>query len=197
VSETGSVKFVCEHRRGALTEFPALAELNACRRKLLQLRLLGVDADGLGFGNVSVRERGGTNFYITGSMTGRLRQLTLADCAKVTAFDFSRNWIRCEGETVASSESLTHAAVYESDETAGAVIHGHNRDLWQRLRDRAPTTSATVEYGTPAMAHEVQRLFEETDLREQKIFIMGGHPDGFVTFGANLDEAFAMLAARL
>jgi hypothetical protein len=47
------------------------------------------------------------------------------------------------------------------------------------------------------MGREVRRLFETTDLRERKIFIMGGHPEGFVTFGANLSEAFATLAARL
>ena len=197
MSETGSVKFSCEHVPTLLPEFTGFAELNACRRKLLQLRMLGIDATGIGFGNVSVRDGSGPNFYITGSMTGGLPQVALSDCAKVTGFDFERNWIRCQGETVASSESLTHAAVYELDDTACAVIHGHSGDLWQRLRDRLPTTSEDVEYGTPEMAREVQRLFDTTDLREKKIFIMGGHPEGFVTFGANLFEAFATLVARL
>ena len=197
MSETGSIKFSCEHVPAPLAEFDGFLELNACRRKLLQLRMLGVDSSGIGFGNVSVREGSGSSFYITGSMTGALPQLALRDCAKVTAFDFARNWIRCEGETVASSESLTHAAVYESDASAGAVIHGHSAALWERLRDRVPTTGASVEYGTPEMASEVQRLFQTTNLREEKIFIMAGHPEGFVTFGADLHEAFTVIAASL
>jgi ribulose-5-phosphate 4-epimerase/fuculose-1-phosphate aldolase len=197
VSETGSIKFSCEHVPTPLAEFGGFAELNACRRKLLQLRMLGVDGNGIGFGNVSVRDRGTPDFYITGSMTGALPQLRLADCAKVTAFAFSRNWVRCEGETVASSESLTHAAVYESDETASAVIHGHNAELWERLRDRVPTTSADVEYGTPGMAHEVQRLFQNTEVRQRRLFVMGGHRDGIVAFGGTLNEALAVLQRAL
>ncbi len=97
MSETGVVKFPCEHDAVELAPFAGFAELNACRQKLLQLGLIGVDADGIGFGNVSVRE-GETNcFYITGSGTGALPQLALKDYARVTAWDFDRNWLRCEG----------------------------------------------------------------------------------------------------
>jgi hypothetical protein len=66
---------------------------------------------------------------------------------------------------LASSESLTHAAVYSGDGAAGAVIHCHADALWQRLVGRVPTTSAEVAYGTPEMAGEVLRLFHSTQLR--------------------------------
>ena len=39
------------------------------RRKLLEQHLMGVDSNGVGFGNVSVRDGISGNFYITGSAT--------------------------------------------------------------------------------------------------------------------------------
>lgn len=197
MSETGVVKFQCEHVRVQLAQFEEFEELNRCRRKLLQLRMIGVDANGIGFGNMSVRAGDPCALYITGSGTGGVPQLTLAHFAKVTAYDFARNWLRCEGEAVASSESLTHAAVYEAAPEAAAVIHCHSARLWEQLLDRVPTTSADVEYGTPEMALEVQRIFRETDLHAQRIFVMGGHAAGIVAFGANMDAACTTLLERL
>jgi L-ribulose-5-phosphate 4-epimerase len=173
--------------------FAGLAELNAYRRKLMELQLIGVDSNGVGFGNLSVREGATKNFYITGSGTGALLELPLADCAKVVAYDFKRNWLRYEGTVVPSSESLTHAAIYESDSTAAAIIHCHDSTLWTALPNRAPTSSKHVAYGTPEMAYEIMRLFKVGDVQSRKILVMAGHEGGIVTFGRNLEEAFAVL----
>lgn len=194
--ETGVVKFRCEHVVADLAPFAGFDELNACRRKLLQLRMIGVDANGIGFGNLSVRAGDTNEFYITASGTGGRAQLSLDGYSKVTGYDFAQNWIRCEGRAVASSESLTHAAVYESDAQIRAVIHCHDRALWEQLLESI-ATSADVEYGTPAMAFEVKRLFAETDVRERQIFAMAGHAAGIVAFGTNVEEAFAALMRSL
>jgi L-ribulose-5-phosphate 4-epimerase len=193
VKETGSVKFTCEHAAHEAIPFAGFAQLNHYRQRLWQLRLIGEDAYGIGFGNLSARAGG--NFYITGSGTGGRPKLALADYARVTAYDFERNWLRCEGGTMASSESLTHAAVYESEARAGAVIHCHDFTLWKALLGKAPTTAEAVSYGTPEMALEVQRLFRTTDIGSKKIFVMGGHPEGVVSFGQDLAEAFSVLCA--
>ena len=97
------------------------------------------------------------------------------------------------GLIVASSESLTHAAVYESDPTARAVIHCHDTKLWAALLNKAPTTPRSVEYGTPEMAYAVRRLFETADVKTKKIFVMAAHGGGIVTFGKDLPEAFGVL----
>jgi hypothetical protein len=65
--------------------------------------------------------------------------------------------------------------------------------LWRTLLDRVPTTSKSVAYGTPEMAHEIMRLFTVSDVRSRKIFAMAGHEDGIVTFGKNLEDAFDVL----
>jgi len=187
------IKFACEQAATEVTLFGRLAELNAYRRKLLQLRLIGVDVDGVGFGNLSIRDGATNNFYITGSATGGKPELTLADCARVMAYDFRKNWLRYEGSAIPSSESLTHAAVYESDAKAGSVIHCHDSKLWAALLNKAPTSSNAVDYGTPEMASEVRRLFNVTDVQNRKILVMAGHDGGIVAFGKDLEEAFAVL----
>jgi L-ribulose-5-phosphate 4-epimerase len=187
------IKFTCERAATKITPFDGLAELNAYRRKLLQLRLIGADANGIGFGNLSIRDGTTNNFYITGSATGGIAELTLANCARVVAYDFERNWLRCAGAAIASSESLTHAAVYKSDARAGAVIHCHDSKLWTALLNQAPTSSKAVEYGTPEMAYEVLRLLNLTDVKSRKILVMAGHEGGIVAFGRDLEEAFAVL----
>ena len=187
------VKFTYERARADIAPFEAIAELNTYRRKLLEQHLIGVDSNGVGFGNLSVRDGMTRNFYITGSATGGLPELTPTDCVRVVAYDFARNWLRYEGAAIPSSESLTHAAIYESDSSTSAVIHCHDSGLWATLLDRASTTSKAVAYGTPEMAYEIMRLFKETDVRSRKIFVMAGHEAGIVTFGKNLEDAFDIL----
>ena len=185
------IKFSCERVAAEITSFEGLAELNAHRRKLLQLGLIGVDPNGIGFGNLSVRDGATDNFYVTGSATAGIQELTLADCAKVVACDFERNCVRYEGSALPSSESLTHAAIYKSDATAGAVIHCHDSKLWAAVLNQAPTTSRAAEYGTPQLAYEIMQLFKRTDV--PKIIAMAGHEAGILTFGKDLEEAFAVL----
>jgi L-ribulose-5-phosphate 4-epimerase len=184
------VKFTYQRARTGIAPFDALTELNACRRKLLELRLVGLDSNGIGFGNLSVRDGVSRNFYITGSATGGLPELTPTDCVRVVACDFARNCLCYEGTAIPSSESLTHAAIYQSDPTISAVIHCHDSVLWRTRLDRVPTTSKAVAYGTPEMAYEIMRLFTVSDVRSREIFVMAGHEGGIVTFGKNLEDAF-------
>jgi len=188
-----SIKFSRERVDGGIASFDGLAELNAYRRKLLDLHLIGVDPNGIGFGNLSVRDGATDKFYITGSATGDIHELTLANCAKVVACDFGKNQVRYKGVAIPSSESLTHAAIYESDATAGAVVHCHCSKLWAAVLNGAPTTSKAAEYGTPEMANEIMQLFTRTNVQSRKIVIMAGHEGGILTFGKDLEETFAVL----
>jgi ribulose-5-phosphate 4-epimerase/fuculose-1-phosphate aldolase len=187
------VRFNYDHIECDIGEFPGFDELNRCRTRLLDLRLLGMDGQGVGFGNLSVREGQTNNFYITGSGTGSLTTLSLADCARVIAYDIARNWLRCHGRIVPSSESLSHAVIYEMDDDTGAVIHCHHQTLWRALLHKVPTTPVTAEYGTPALGAALQQLFRATDIRSLKIVAMAGHEGGLLTFGRNLADAFAVL----
>lgn len=191
--ETGSVKFTCQQVPVEISSFTGFAELNEYRRKLLELGMIGVDVNGVGFGNLSIRDGATSRFYITGSATGRIPELKPSDYARVVAYDFARNWLQCEGSTVASSESLTHAAVYESEPAVFSVIHCHDIKLWAALLEEAPATPKGVEYGTPEMAYAVRNLLTIKDVKRRRIFAMAGHEGGIVAFGKDVGESFRAL----
>lgn len=190
MNESG-VKFQCEHIQRAIETFPGLGELIECRQELFARRWIGADENGISFGNISVRDDGTRRFFITGSATGAKAEIAVADCAHVTDYDFDRNWLRCEGLVIASSESLTHAAVYSSSRELRSVIHIHDFPLWRRTPGSVRSTGANVEYGTPAMAREVSRLIGN----ENGLLRMGGHAGGFIAFGRSVREAMRELAS--
>jgi L-ribulose-5-phosphate 4-epimerase len=192
MKETGVIKFNCKWVKSAALPYSTIAELNDWRNKMFALGFIGLNEDKIGYGNISFR-LSDKEFIISGSATGNLEKLSNENYTKVVAYNFENNAVTCSGPCLASSESLTHAALYECDKNINAVIHIHHNTLWNKLLNQIPTTSAAVEYGTPAMALEVKRLYRESNLKSNKILAMAGHQDGIIAFGENLKEAGNLL----
>jgi len=187
-NETGSIKFNCNWIETEPVDEKTIIEINRWRNILFNHKLIGVYPNGIGYGNISIR-LSDKEFLISGTSTGHLETLTNQHYAIVTSYNFAENSVTCQGPVKASAESLTHAAVYEMDPEVQAIIHIHNKKMWDELLDRVPTTLSSVEYGTPQMALEIKRLFLETNLTEQKISVMAGHEEGVISFGKDLEEA--------
>ena len=68
-------------------------------------------------------------------------------------------------------------------------MHVHAASTWTRNFGELPTTDRMAEAGTVKMAEEIGRLFEQTELPTTRALVMGGHRDGLMSFGANVDEA--------
>lgn len=164
-------------------------QLEAARSELHRSGLIGRYENGIGFGNLSVKNGLRNEFIISGSATGGLEYLRKSDYSLVTNYEIDQNILYCCGLTQASSESLTHAAVYESLPEIKSVVHVHCGWLWEKLRNVYPTTPDDIEYGTPKMAYAVGTIAKEIRNEKQKIIIMGGHPEGMLSFGDNLKEA--------
>lgn len=194
MTEDGYVKFHAQRIKDdkAVTD-AGIAKLNEWRTKMYLMKLIGMYDNGIGFGNISQKTFSSPiHFIISGTQTGKFRTLTKDQYVLVTDYDFSSNFLECKGMIDASSESMTHAAIYESDEKIGAVIHIHNLELWKNLLHKVPTTK-NVPYGTPEMAYEMIRLLKEDITKEKKIIVMSGHEEGIVVFGKDLDEAGKIL----
>ncbi|HET6629202.1 MAG TPA: class II aldolase/adducin family protein [Woeseiaceae bacterium] len=176
---------------------PEIAELERWRRPLFEAGLVGhYPEQGIGYGNISVRT-GCREFLVSGTQTGHLPRTGPAHYALVVAYDIDGNTVTCRGAVQASSEALTHAALYELDAAIGAVVHVHDPALWRRLLDGSPATREDVAYGTPEMARELGRLYRETPFAHQRLAAMAGHESGIVAIGATLREAAErVLAAR-
>jgi len=192
MDEKGYIKFNCNWIKSEPKSFSKFIEINNWRNKLYDLGLIGVYPNGIGFGNISIRDNL-NQFIITGSATGGIEKLSEQHYTKVTEFSLEKNSLTCEGPIKASSESLTHAAIYQTNPEVNVVIHVHNLNLWKKLINKIPTTSKDAEYGTPEMAKEIIRLFNETDVKEKKILAMEGHKEGIISFGNTMEEAGKIL----
>jgi len=188
MKEEGYIKFNCKWIEEDLPDTKFINELNIWRNKLHEQGLIGAYSDGVGFGNISIRTEH-NNFLITGTATGNRKYLTEKHYTCVTDYDIARNSITCRGKILASSESMTHAVIYEFLPVVNAVVHIHNNRLWKKLINKIPTTSSTVAYGTPQMASEIERLIEFTDLSKKRLLAMAGHQDGLISMGNDLPEA--------
>ncbi|HEX3047869.1 MAG TPA: class II aldolase/adducin family protein [Bacillota bacterium] len=187
--DEGYIKFNCQWITGDPVPFDGFAEINSWRERLHQLGLIGMNSNKIGFGNISLRVPGTPQFYVTGSATGGIEKLTEAHYTRVIDFDIKENRLTCKGPIKASSESLSHAAVYFAAPEINVVMHIHHRKSWELLINHLPTTGNTAAYGTPEMHLEIIRLFKETDLRKKQVLVMAGHPEGIISFGRNMEEA--------
>lgn len=194
----GVIKFNCYWTQsGPVISDEPYNILNYWREVLFNMDLIGAYENGVGFGNMSCRVGDSNNFYITASATGEIPVLEPGHYVRVEGCNFEDNAVRCTGPLKASSESLTHGAIYRADPGTNAVIHVHSMELWEKLSDRVPTTKKEFEYGTPGLALDIFRLFKETDVMEKRILVMGGDPSGIITFGNDMDEAINILMSYI
>jgi ribulose-5-phosphate 4-epimerase/fuculose-1-phosphate aldolase len=194
--DEGYIKFESDWRKTEALENAEIESLIRWRRPLYDAGLIGYyEEHGVGFGNLSVRVSANCQFIISGSQTGHLPDLGAEHFALVKDYDIERNRVTSIGAHEASSESMTHAAIYELHPDIGAVVHVHSEALWTRLKGSAATTDADVAFGTPEMAREFHRLFRETDFKITGIAVMAGHEAGLVSSGSNLQEAAERILA--
>lgn len=196
LSDEGYIKFHCDWQKTKAFPTEDIAALNYWRQKLYEAHLVGAYPDGVGFGNVSRRAEADL-FYISGSKTGNFKSLDASHYSKVTDFDIAKNRVACQGPSIASSESMSHAVIYQQVPKVNAVFHVHHLALWEKVLYKIPTTSEQAPYGSPEMANEIIRLIEETDVLRQKVFAMAGHREGLFAFGETLEEAGTVMLVLL
>lgn len=193
--DEGVVKYQCDWRKSAFEKQWDITAIKKCRDRLFGLGLIGVDNEGIGYGNVSCRYEAET-FLITGSATGHIPELTSGHFCLVSSFDPGKNKLTCRGPIQASSESMSHGTLYRCDRAVNAVIHVHHAPMWTFFKDSVPATDSTVAYGTPEMAFEIERLYHDSDVPETKFMVMGGHFAGLIAFGKTVAEAETVIMAK-
>ncbi|MFT5193238.1 MAG: ribulose-5-phosphate 4-epimerase/fuculose-1-phosphate aldolase [Cellvibrionaceae bacterium] len=205
--QEGVIKFKMTYTQANPLPADQLAELNAWRKVMVLMGMIGQSPyryTGYGFGNISRRLTAAdrladqladpNEFLISGTQTGGIHDLKPEHYAKILSCNGVENHVIAEGPMKPSSESMTHGMVYQLDPAAQWVFHAHDPYIWTHAKALGvPETGIDVEYGSPEMSAEVERLFHDGLVQEQKIFSMAGHLDGIVTFGATAEEAGAVL----
>jgi ribulose-5-phosphate 4-epimerase/fuculose-1-phosphate aldolase len=175
-----------------LVEYSAL---EAWRKVLYAKNLIGeYPEEKVGFGNMSeikdyssFHRTSVPQFVITGTQTGKYADLDGRHYTRVLDYEVDRLKIKMMGPIEASSEALTHAAIYAYNKNIKAIFHIHSKEIWEgMIRDRSDFTCKTIPYGTVEMARATERCIDKKDFGS---FSMHGHEDGVVAFGRTLDEA--------
>jgi L-ribulose-5-phosphate 4-epimerase len=195
--DEGYIKFNAQWKKGEALPSPFLQPLLQARQQLYDLKLIGAYENGIGYGNISRRWNEAGQFVISGSATGNLEQLQEKHFTLVTKVDIEHNTLWCEGPIIASSESMSHAVIYQECDWVNAVIHVHHLGMWKRLLHQVPTTAASATYGSPEMAYSITHLLQTTDLSEKKIFVMEGHEEGVFVFGEDMEDAMGTIKGYL
>lgn len=171
------------------------SSLEYWRKILFGINLIGeYPLEHIGFGNISeakeysrFHEAKVPQFIITGSQTGKYPDLDGRYYTRVLDYDIERLKIKMMGPIEASSEALTHAAIYAHNKNIQAIIHIHSSEIWKgMIADQSPNTKKSISYGTVEMAKATQKVIDHSDSGS---FCMHGHDDGVVAYGKNLEEA--------
>lgn len=193
MEQEGIIKFKAEHIAGEAFSAELLNSLIEFRQKVYKRNWIGVDkVQKIGFGNISMKKDG--RVFVSGTQTGIYEKAVPKHFCEILEYDIERNYVKSFGPVQASSETMTHLAIYEADSEIKAVIHIHDGELWQKEINTLPTTSQEIEYGTVEMANAIKKITLEI-LRDdtRKMIIMGGHEAGILSFGRSLDVAFSEL----
>lgn len=195
VIDDGFIKY----DRSNFSQCPALAEaeyrsLEYWRKKLFELNLIGeYPEEKIGYGNISMvvdyRQHFGSDhpqFIITGTQTGKYPDLDGNHYTRVLDYEIDKLKIKMMGPIEASSEALTHAAIYSANHHIKVVFHIHSPAIWKgMIADKSNFTAKSIPYGTVEMARATQKCIEG---KNKGCFCMKGHQDGIVIYGETLEE---------
>ena len=187
--QDGYTKYRCHHQLGMAPTHELLTALNELRTSLFVAGLVGKYKDGPGYGNVSLRNRA-QSFIISATNTGAIQQLEAGGYCLVNNWNINNNSVECLGPLPASSETLTHGAIYEASPAVNCVAHIHSSALFNDLlrRGNHPGTEPQALYGTPDMARSVINLV--TKQPKRGIIVMVGHDEGLLAYGESVQAVW-------
>lgn len=193
--DEGYIKYQCYlHKTETIIPETTFKKINDIRTLLWVKKLIGSYADGVGYGNISIRDEDHPEkFFITGSATGHLQHTEPDSWSRVDLWNLTTNTLWCSGPLNASSESMSHAVIYQNLPAVNCVIHIHDKNLWLKGLKTLPSTCATAEYGTPEMAKSILDLIHKHGMVHGGLFVMQGHEEGMMAFGTTPGEALDTL----
>lgn len=190
----GQIKFNIEHECQDISLLATLqnsdimekfTQLDALRTELFEANYIGLNSDGIGFGNISMRLEDG--FLISASGTGGARELGLSGYSFVAKADIEANTVHSFGALKASSESMSHAAIYKASDNVSCVVHIHSDFLYHTLIEKdVPASPKDAAYGTVELAKSIFELVKKSPL--EGTLVMLGHEDGILFYGHSIQS---------
>lgn len=191
--EEGIIKYKQEFIETQAPSRDYIRELLTYRVLCFERTWIGSLPDGTGYGNISCRapkDLEDVQFFISGSQTGHIPILNTHQISVVNEYSITENRLLCSGLIQASSESLTHAGIYEADPEISAIVHIHNKKLWEFAQvNGVITTHSSIPYGTVEMSLALIDAVKSGAKTHTGIIAMGGHEDGIIAWGLGFPQA--------
>lgn len=194
--DDGVVKYSLEFEPTKPLAKKECKKIEKTRQRLYSLGLIGAYDNGIGYGNISLRYKSSNKFLITATQTGECSTLKPKQYSLVKKVNFDTFKTYAMGSSKPSSESITHAAIYNLHKDINAVIHVHNEKLWNFMLENSSNgylSTNDTPYGTPEMVEDINAMYKNISPLLNNAFVMKGHFEGIVTFGKDLKEAEEVL----
>ncbi len=189
--EEGYIKFSLFLKKGSPPKEAEIADILEARQRLYDWNFIGALPSGIGFGNISKRFNG-NQCYISGSATGGIEKLESKHFSTIMDYSIKDNKIECSGELSASSESLTHLAIYEINDKIKYIAHIHNSVIWAFLLKTNQATENYFNYGTPEIAMNAAEFCKKQNL-STGCFAMRGHEDGVIFYSDEMKKLMELI----
>lgn len=191
ITNEGYIKFQCKTTSSRHPSRSELDDIILLRDRLYDKEFVGTFPDGVGFGNVSKKTDSGS-IIITGSNTGKHERIQPNHFVYVNSYDIEANQVESSGQVQASSETLTHVAIYEAIDEIKYIAHIHNLKIWEKLLESGKRPVGTSEYGSVELADEVREYCKSLDLLDN-IFALPGHKGGVIIHAEEISRINDML----
>lgn len=189
IPSEGVIKFKYNLKKASALDEKLYIDIEKWRAILFKMGLIGeYPIEKVGYGNLSKKIDGPDHqFIITGTQTGKYPHLDGTQYTKILKCNLAKMSLDALGPIAPSSESLTHFAIYSTCPQIKFIFHIHSESLWKyMLANSYDQTSEAVDYGTQEMANEAKACIGN---KKSGIFVMAGHQDGIIAYGANAEEA--------
>ncbi len=208
ITDEGYVKFNSQHQEVEWGQekltinaelMDKIKQIDLLRTDLFDAGYIGLNENEIGYGNVSIRYFNELNpdsekFIISATSTGGARELGLDGYCLVTDYNILNNQVICMGPLPASSETMSHAAIYHVCKNVNCVVHIHNKFLFEGLllQENVLKTPKSVAYGTVQMAQCLSEIAQNNPL--EACIVMEGHQDGIIFYGLNINQVRRLIS---
>lgn len=192
-----------------IIDLDQIKELNSYRNEAFKHKLIGYYFDNhpetpnVGYGNISQRYTTDGQFLISGTKTGKSNEMTADEWPLVIDYNINENHVYAKGVVQPSSESMTHAAIYEVAKDVNFILHIHNLELWTHAsvdheKKGFYSTPADITYGTPEMAKAIQKIYlENKEKSYYKPVVMLGHKEGLIMWGPKGEDLVNLFLEKI
>lgn len=160
-------------------------------------KLLGMDTQGIAYGNWSMRLPDGS-IVITASQTSHLPEISLHQICRIPEYDLDEFSLCWQGspDFPPSSETLSHLGLYHGCGEITCILHTHHEQWFQRWMKHPdfPGTDSHALPGTPLLACELQMVAWTRLYKLPTAIGLRGHPPGWMLVFPSLASAESWLS---